>query len=659
MSDDARRLAAIMFTDIVGYTALAQADEARALRLLAEHNRLLREVFARFRGHEIKTVGDAFLVEFESALDAVQGGVEVQRVLEDRNGRVAEEDRLHVRIGVHVGDVVPANGDLLGDAVNVAARIEPLAEPGGICLSQQVYDQVHNKLTTPLLRLPPRELKNVRGPVTVYRVARTWLSEPARPAEQAPMAGHHVAVLPLSNISPEPADAYFADGLTEELISVLSRVPDLGVIARTSVMPYKTQPKSIAEVGAELGVETVLEGSVRKAGSHLRITLQLVDVATQRHIWANSYNRELTDVFAVQSDIAERTAEALRLQLARRGGTAEPRRLTANPEAYDLYLRGLVAVTERDEQLDQAVDFFRRATELDPTFAEAYAAWANLYVAAAGDSVPMGEFLAKARTLVDRALELDPLSSEAHAALGNIRFQSGLDWEGAEAEFREALRLNPSNISAHQFLGLMYIALRRFGEAQELLRRGIRLDPGGRLHTTLDLALLWGGDPDGALARVDDELGRNPSSVSLHLTRGMFAVAAGRVKEAEREADVPLTGATDDLVFDHAVLAALLGRRTTAEAVAARAERGELATYLSPTHFAILYAALGENARALDLLEQDFREGGRVLWLYYQGVWFDALRREPRFLALLRLYRLPELPPPTTGSHGSASGKAG
>jgi len=655
MPDAPRRLAAIMFTDVVGYTALAQADEARALRLLAEHNRLLRGIFARFRGREIKTVGDAFLVEFESALDAVQGGIEVQRALEERNARVVDGERLRVRIGVHVGDVVPADGDLLGDAVNVAARIEPLAEPGGICLSQQVYDQVHNKLTTPLLRLPPRELKNVRGAVTVYRVARTWLRETAGAAAEAPVTGHHVAVLPLSNISPEPADAYFADGLTEELISVLSRVPDLGVIARTSVMPYKTQPKSIAEVGAELGVETILEGSVRKAGSHLRITLQLIDVATQRHIWANSYNRELTDVFAVQSDIAERTAEALRLQLTRREGSTEPRRLTANPEAYDLYLRGLVAATDREDRLDQAVDFFRRATELDPTFAEAFAAWANLYVAAAGDSVPMGEYLAKARGLVDRALELDPFSSEAHAALGNIRFQSELDWEGAEAEFREALRLNPSNISAHQFLGLMFIALRRFDEAQELLRRGIRLDPGGRLHTTLALSLLWGGDPDGALARLDDELRQAPNSVSLHQTRGMFALAAGRRAEAEREADFPLEGASDEEVFDHALLSALVGRRAIAEAVAARAERSELATYLSPTHFAILRAALGENDRALDLLEQDFREGGRVLWLYYQGVWFDGLRGEPRFRALLRKYRLPELPPPPTGP-GSGSG---
>ena len=652
VADGARRLAAIMFTDMVGYTALMQADETAALKVLERHNRLLRPVFARFGGREIKTVGDAFLVEFESALDAVHAAIELQRSLHEYNAASTETWKIRIRIGIHLGDVVRSDGDVLGDAVNIASRIEPLAEPEGICLTQQVYDQVQNKLTTPLVKLPPRELKNIQLPVGVYKVARTWLGEGSELSAAGPDAEHHLAVLPLSNISAEPADAYFADGLTEELISVLSQVPGLGVIARTSVMPYKTAPKSVAQVGAELAVESVLEGSVRKAGNRIRITLQLIDVATQRHIWASSYNREVDDVFAVQSDIAESTAEALRLRLAARSTPGGGRRLTSNPEAYDLYLRGLVAATEPGERLAEAVRCFTRATELDPAFAEAFAAWAGLYVVAAGDSIPMRDVMPKARELVARALQLDPDSSEAHASLANITFQSDHDWARAEAEFRTAIALNPSNVRAHQFLGLMLIALGRFDEATELLQRAVRLDPGGTHRMTLALAAVYAGKFDEAIAYVDEALERDPSSNGLHIIRGMFCLAAGRLSEARREADVP-PGNSPDGPYDHALLNALVGRPETGRAYVATVERGEAKTYISDTHLAMLCAALGERERALGLLEKALREGDAVLWLYYRGPWFDSVWGDPRFVALLHTYDLPTDPRPRPPSSAS------
>lgn len=253
-----------MFTDMVGYTALAQADEATALQVLERHNRLLRSVFPRYRGTEIKTVGDAFLVEFESALEATQCAIEVQRVLHEYNLSPPDEWKVRIRIGVHVGDVVQTDGDVLGDAVNVASRIEALAEPGGICLTQQVVDQVQNKIEAPLTRLPAASLKNVRFPVNVYKVVLPWESPGPTASIVAAGGGRQLAVLPLTNISPDPKDEYFADGLTEELISSLSHVRGLSVIARTSVMSYKTSPKSVAQVGSELGVDTILEGSVRR-----------------------------------------------------------------------------------------------------------------------------------------------------------------------------------------------------------------------------------------------------------------------------------------------------------------------------------------------------------------------------------------------------------
>jgi adenylate cyclase len=644
MDPRSRRLAAIMFTDMVGYSALAQSDEPRALATLAEHNRLLRPVFARFGGREIKTVGDAFLVEFESALSAVQCALEVQRALDARNREAAEPNRFRVRIGIHVGDVIRSNGDVLGDAVNIASRIEPLAEPGGVCLTQQVYDQVRNKLPTSFVRLPPANLKNIRTPVVVYRAVPAGRSSDGAVAR--PMDGHQLAVLPLHNISPDPNDAYFADGLTEELISVLSQVHGLEVIARTSVEPYRTAPKPIADVGVELGVDTVLEGSVRKAGTRIRITLQLVDAHTQRHIWATSYNRELDDVFEVQSDIAKRTAEALELELARTDRPSVERKATANLAAYDAYLRGLVATrAARHDRYDEAIRYFQQATTLDPEFADAYAAWADLYVSAAGDRVAVRAVMPRARELAARALELDPESSDAHSALGNIALQFDHDWARAEAEFQRALALNPSNPRAHHFYGMLLMALGRYPEAKDLFLRASRIDPVGPFRSMFAWAELAAGEWDAALRFMEAEVERDPSDLGNHAYLGLFYLEAGRRDDAMREAKLSLPAATDEERFDHALLNALLGRPGPARALLAEAERGEAHGYVSVGDRAMLHAALGDRDRALDELEKEWREEDMMLWLFYRGVWFDAIRDDARFVALLREYGLPEGPP--------------
>ncbi len=633
-----------MFTDMVGYSALAQSNEATALELLDRHNATLRPIFRKYAGREVKTVGDAFLVEFESALDAVRCAFEIQQSLHDANAGTEAARRIEVRIGIHVGDVVQTGGDVLGDAVNIASRIQPLAAPGGICLTQQVVDQVANKIPHPLARLPPTPLKNIRSPVTVYRVVPPWESARSLPISVEPVGERQLAVLPLANISPDPTDAYFADGLTEELISVLSQVRGLCVIARTSVMPYKTAPKSVAQVGAELGVDTVLEGSVRKAGNRLRITLQLVDVSTQRHIWASSYNREVDDVFAVQTDIAERTADALRLELDTvRGGRRAP---TTNLAAYDLYLRGQAALSlpwgdPTSIPIDEAVRYFERATQLDPTFAEAFAAWGNAYVLAAGDTIPMSLAIPKARELVDRALKLDPASSDGHAALANLTFQYDHAWPLAEAEFRRAIELNPSNLAAHRFFGMMLFALGRFDEAKALVRRAIQLDPAGRMGGLLAWIEFESGNFGEALRFGEQVREQHPTEAAPHLILGTYYVALGRLAEAKREADVPFEGASDDDRFDHALLNAMVGRPEEAREVIARVKSGHFGTYVSASHLAMLYSALGEASMALDLLEKDYREGDRVLWLWSRGAFFDPIRNDPRFLALLEKYGLP------------------
>jgi adenylate cyclase len=642
MMQTRRRLAAIMFTDMVGYSALAQADEANALAILNRHNRLLRPIFAKFLGREVKTVGDAFLVEFESALDSARCALTIQRVLHDYNKTSPGHRKIRIRIGIHVGDVIHAAGDVLGDTVNIASRIQSLADPEGVCLTQQVYDQVQNKIGTRFAKLPPVSLKNIQASLGVYKAVQPWDTAPPERSVPESEVGRRIAVLPLANISSDPANEYFADGLTEELISVLSQVRDLSVIARTSVAPYKSAPKPVAQVGSELGVDAVLEGSVRKEGKRIRITLQLIDVATQSHLWTGRYDREVGDVFTVQTDIADRTADALRLQFTKGERTRARETPTKSPAAHDLYLRGLVAEHEpMGRGYGEAIRCYEQATTLDPEFAEAFAAWADLYVKAAGDTMSMQDVMPRARKLASRALQLDPGSSLAHAALANIAFQFDHDWELAEKEFRTAISLNPSNDTAHQFLGMLLVALGRFDEAREVYRAGIRLNPAGHFHHHLVMVDMAAGEYASVVEHQEKEVERDPSSVGKHVYLGLAYLAAGRRQDALKQADTPLTGASEDERFDHALLNALLGRPDAARAVAADVERGKTKSYTSATHLAMLYAAVGQRAKALDLLEREARGGDRVLWLWYRGAWFDSIREDPRFVALLRQYGLP------------------
>ncbi len=633
-----------MFTDMVGFSARTQKDEGAALEDLERHNALLRPIFRKHRGREVKTAGDSFLVEFESALEAGRCALELQQTLHDRNAALATGRPFEVRVGIHVGDVEESSGDLLGDAVNIAARIEPLADPGGVCLTQQVLDQIQNKLALTVVRLPRTPLKNIETPLVVYRVVLPWEHPPPRERSAAP-EGRSLAVLPLANISPDPQDEYFADGLTEEIISTLSQVPGLRVIARTSVMPYKSAPKPISEIGAELGVDTVLEGSVRKAGNRLRITLQLLDVSSQHHRWASTYNREVDDIFAVQTDIAERTAEALKMQL---GGTVPEtasRRPTPNPRAYDAYLRGLVASGESEARgYERAVRHFEEATRLDPTFAEAYAAWADLYVTLAADYLPVREVLPKAKELARRALELDPESSDAHVALGNIALQFDHDWKTAEAEFQRAISLNPSNAVGLRFYGMLLRVLGRFEEAKEMARRALRIDPVSAIQASLAWTELESGNFEAAISYAESERDKDPSAEAPHVYLGLTYLAAGQREGARREADVRLTNPGYLLRFDHALLNACLGRPEMARAIVAEAEAGRAESHTSFCDLAMIYSALGEKEKALALLERDYREGDQSLWLYYRSVFFDSIRDDPRFVSLVERFHLPEVP---------------
>jgi len=631
-----------MFTDTVGYTSATQADEARTLESLRQQEKIVRPLFAAHHGREIKSTGDGFLVEFDSALKATQCAVEIQRRIFERNSEGAEPP-IQIRIGIHLGDVVRRGKDILGDAVNIAARIESIAEPGGICISAAVREQVWNKVPDRLEKLPPTTLKGLESSIEVYRVV---LPGTARDALPETSATNRLAVLPLANISPDPKDEYFADGLTEELTGALSKIRELRVIARTSVGQYKSTSKTVSQIGAELGVTAVLEGSVRKSGNRLRITLQLIDVGTQEHVWAESYDRELDDVFAIQTEIAERTAGALRLELVQAARDAIHRGPTSDLGAYDLYLRGLAAQSALYRDFSAAsetetIRCFEGAIRKDPHFSRAYSQLANSLIAAAGVTTSGTKYFPRARELAARALELDPRSPEAHVARGNVAVQADKNWKRAEAEFREAIAGNPNLDQAHGWYAILLSTLQRFPEARKEMEIYADLDPlADPPYRWLFVINHLSGETEAEFAHANACLQKFPASAWPHVSLGLLSASRGETKEAGRQLDLAQT-ASGFMGLVRTATLPRIGREQEARAVLEKWESGRAKTYVPMTWLAALHSALGEKEAALEWLERDFHTGERALWFEYQWDHFDPIRNDPRFESMLRAMGLP------------------
>jgi TolB-like protein len=498
MSAEQRRLAAIMFTDLVGYTALTQRNEALAMQLLEEHRKLVRPFFPKHNGREVKTIGDAFLVEFASALEATRCAFDIQQSLNEVNSGRSEDKRVLARVGIHLGDVIHDQNDVYGDAVNIASRIEPLAAPGGICVSEQVYSQIKNKFEFTLSSLGQKNLKNVSEPVEVYMVILPWerKSENERSLEKS-----RIAVLPFANMSPDPNDEYFADGMTEELIDRLAQVKSLKVIARTSVMSYKKKEKKVSEIAKELSVGSLVEGSVRKAGNRVRVTVQLISAATEEHLWSSHYDKELDDIFAVQSEVAEKVAGELKNQLLDSEKRTLEKKPTENTEAYTCFLQGRELFREATEaSIRQALDLFEKAIVLDPKFARAYVGVAECHQSlATRGSEPFDVSYSTVKSSLQHAIRLDPDLPEAHAALSEMFFNMDKVPE-SETEARRALELNPSLPDPYSMLSEL-AALK--GDATEMVRQNeaaYRLDPiRPRFIALLGEAYLYVGREEEAL----------------------------------------------------------------------------------------------------------------------------------------------------------------
>lgn len=526
-----RRLAAIMFTDIVGYTALAQRNEAAAMNLLNEHRTAVRPLFIKHNGKEVKTIGDAFLVEFNSALEAVRCAFDIQQSLRDLNGGRPAEKQVQLRVGIHLGDVIHSEGDVYGDAVNVASRIEPLANPGGISISEQVYDQVKNKLEFPMASLGKKELKNVGDAIEVFRVVLPW--ERQDTASQV-LDKCRVAVLPFANMSPDPNDEYFADGMTEELIDRLAQVKGLEVIARTSVMSYKKKEKRVSEIARELEAGSVVEGSVRKAGNRVRVTAQLINGITQGHLWSSHYDGNLDDIFAVQSEIAEKVAGQLQVQLVANDRQVLGQHATANTEAYTRYLRGKEFLRKQDEtSLRKALSLFEEAVKLDSSFARAHSELAVCYLALANMGYePWESAIARAKPPLKKALELDPNHAEAHSTLSFLLFSED-DMVASEEEARKAIEISPSLAEAYDVLSNVEAVKGNPEESVRLTETCYHLDPiRPKYIADLGCAYFYSGRETEALNHWKKTA--EPPNVGSFKMMAEYYLWKGDVDEAER-----------------------------------------------------------------------------------------------------------------------------
>jgi adenylate cyclase len=479
-----RKLAAILVADIAGYSRLMGADEEGTLaRLKVLRSELIDPKNKQHRGRIVKTTGDGILIEFLSVVDAVRCAIEVQQGMVERNADVPQEKRIEFRVGVNLGDVMIEGRDLYGDGVNIAARLEALAEPSGICISRTVLNHARDKVSFDVEDAGEQTLKNIARPVHVYRIIVDPSRRPAKLKPEVPALAlpdkPSVAVLPFTNMSGDPEQEFVSDGISEDVITALSHYPSLFVIARNSSFSYKGRTVDVKQVGRELGVHYVLEGSVRKAGNRIRVTAQLIEAGTSNHVWAERYDRDLADIFAMQDELTQALTTALAPAIA----DAELRRAMRKPpeslDAWAAYQRGLWHLSKATPEDDATAErFFKQAIDLDPTFAGGYSALAlyQLQAAAIYQKLDLPSAQRSAETLARRAVALDGADAEARSCLG-WALQARGETDGALAEIARALSMSPNLAIAHGQRGATLIFAGRPREGLTALETCIRLDP--------------------------------------------------------------------------------------------------------------------------------------------------------------------------------------
>jgi len=611
-----RRLSAILAADVVGYSRLMGADEAATLAALKSlRTELVDAKIAEHQGRIVKLTGDGMLVEFSSVVNAVACAAEVQRGMRDRNGSVPQDRRIEFRIGVNLGDVVVEGEDIFGDGVNVAARLESIAKPGGITISGSVRDHVGNRLDLVFEDLGEQQLKNIERPIRVYNVPVENSTAPgAQDISSVRDDRPSIAVLPFNNMSGDPEQEYFSDGITEDIITDLSKVSGLFVVARNTAFTYKGKAVKVHQVGQELGVAFILEGSVRKSGARVRVTGQLISCKDGGHVWADRYDRDLTDIFAIQDEIAHAIVEQLKVKLLPQERKSIGQTPTDNVEAYTYYLRGRQFMQRHSKSNYQlARRMFAKAVELDPLYARAYAGIADCdsflflhyYLDVRVDSI-----LATSA----KALALDNGLAEAHASRG-LAFSLGKQHEEAIAEFEQAIALGPNSFEAHYFYARACVGQGKLERAAALFERAADIKPDDyqslclliQLYRSLGRHRESESAAQRAIGRAESELAHHPENQRAAYLGAAALVTLGEPDRAREWVSRALAIDPDDVLTQYNAVC--------------------------------VYSLLGDIDRAFELLEGLLPHAGHELkagWIKNDSD-LDPLRSHPRYQKVLEL----------------------
>jgi len=608
-----RRLAAVLAADVVGYSRLMGTDEAGTLDALTKvRGEFIDSKIAEHQGRTVKVSGDGLLLEFPSVVNAVRCAAEIQRGMRDRNTNVPQERRIEFRIGVNLGDVIVQDEDIFGDGVNVAARLERIAKPGGIAISGSVRDQIGNRLDLVFEDMGEHKLKNIEQPVRVYSLSQeeSTIANTAPNPDQRPS----IAVLPFSNMSGDPEQEYFSDGITEDIITDLSKISGLWVAARNTVFTYKGKPVKVEQIARDLGVAYILEGSVRKAGARVRVTGQLISAKDGGHLWADRFDRDLTDIFAIQDEITRAIVEQLTVKLLPQEKKSIERPQTDNIEAYTYYLRGREFLHRHTKSYYQvARRMFTRAIELDPRYARAYAGIAacDSFLFYHYFQYETEEAIENIMAATGKALELDDGLAEAHACRG-VALTFAKRFEEAQTELERAIALDPNSFEAHYFYARYWFVRGELERTASLFERAGEVKPDDyqswclliHVYRSLDRTDKIEAAARKGIALAEKELALHPENPRPAALGAAGLLAIGETERAREWLTRALAIDPDDL--------------------------------LTLYNAACVYAQLGEAEPALDLLERFIPLANDLnrAWIKHDSD-FDSLRRHPRFQKIL------------------------
>src|SRR5688572_10770415 len=667
-----RQLAAIMFTDIVGYTAMMQANEEKAVSVIKHYNSALEKLTTQFNGQVLNYYGDGSLCIFPSATDAVNCSLALQNELKN-------EPVVPLRIGLHIGEVFFEDAKALGDGVNVASRVQSLGQENTIMLSGEIHDKVKNNPNFSTVPLGHFNFKNVDKPLEVFALSNAGLNIPKRSTIEgklkekngkkwilittvliilfftagffvyktfftakgsAETSAQSIAVLPFADMSEAKDQEYFSDGMSEELLNLLAKIPGLKVISRTSSFSFKGKNDDVRKIGKSLGVANILEGSVRKSGNMVRITAQLIEVQSGTHLWSETYNREMKDVFVTQDEISKMIVDILKIRLTDNQSVQAGLSSNENPAAHEDYLKGRDYWNMRtDDGLKKAIEHFQNAVSKDSGYAAAWAGLADTYITLYDYGLmTVEESTLKAKEAAQRALKINDKLAEPHNSLAHISLHEW-KWDAAEKGFEHAIELNPSYVLAHHWYSLCLTAMGKVNEAVAQMEKARELDPlSTRINADLGMAYLSAARYDDAIAQEQKTLELNPKSAGAHWIRGMAYQQKKLFDQAIKDYQRAL-----ELSPHNPNFLAALGHVYASSGNTAAAQKTLDTLFaenkkepVSPFFFALVYAGLNDKPKALEWLQKAYEEkSGSVRYLKMEPR-LQNLRKEPAYVELMK-----------------------